>query len=368
MSPHPPGEDREILLLKLKTVEPLIKSLEEWLSQMELDLSKATALHPFDPAEQVLFLSRAEIRPGEFTPSHSLIVADLERAARSLGVEFSERWGRATNEFWGHLDRDKVRIYLSAGPEKVGPLFIEFLRTVAALIRIRLKPALLLRGEFLDRLNRPEPVKPAREQPRTAEPIGTVEAGNVFRRDGNDWSVRFRQSKLFALKANAGAFYVHHLLQRPGQEVPVGELAACWDRIQRPGSRPATGEVASNRSGDDGPVMDDIALRQVYEEWDGIGAELEDAEKNNDTHRATSLRAERQRLAQSANRAKKPDGRPVLVGEQHRRITDKVRKAIHRTIATISGKDDELGRHLESAVTTGAVCEYAPQCPTPWDL
>jgi hypothetical protein len=152
MSPHPPGEDREILLLKLKTVEPLIQFLEELLSWLELDVLKAAALHPFDPAAQALFLSRAEIRPGEFTPSHSLIDDDLERAARSLGSEFSVKKRRASEEFWDlHL---AVVVLNRPGydAETRGAFVIEFLRAAAAVIRVGLQPVLHLRAQLLDQL------------------------------------------------------------------------------------------------------------------------------------------------------------------------------------------------------------------------
>lgn len=146
MPHHPPTEDRDIVILKLKTVEPLIQFLEEQLSRVELDGLKATALHPFDPAAQAHFLSHAEIRPGEFVPSHSLIDADVGRAARSLGGEFFEKKEQASEKFWNLHLAVVVLNRQGAEPETSGAFVIEFLRATAALIRIGLKPALHLRA------------------------------------------------------------------------------------------------------------------------------------------------------------------------------------------------------------------------------
>lgn len=369
MSPRQPGEHHDILLLKLKTVEPLIKCREEKISQIELDLLKATALHPFDPAEQALFLSRAEIRPGEFTPSHSLIVADLEQAARCLGDEYAEEKKRASEEFWGRHLAVVALNRQGAGPEALGPFVVEFLRASAALIRVGLQPALHLRRQLLDRLERPEPVKLDGELTGQVESERTGKNINQFRLRGDDWTVRFMNGEVFPLEANAGAAYVHHLLQKPGRAVAAVELAACWDRVQMSERQsPAAGEVEGNRSGDDGDVLDNTGLRRVEERLIRLEAESEEAKKNSHAARVAELDDERQFLTRERAKAKRPGGRRVLLGDQNRKITDRVTKAIQRTILAIRKKDPALGRHLKMAIRTGAVCVYAPEFPTRWEL
>jgi hypothetical protein len=332
-------------------------------------LGTAAALHPFDPAEQVRFLSRAESRPGESTPSHSLIAADLEEAARGLGDEFAQRKERALKEFCERHLAVAALNRQGAGPEAMGPFVVEFLRAAASLIRIGLRPALHLRGQLLDRLSRPEPATPPGGLPGACDPGTTGEAANVFRRDGNDWSIRYLRSQMFALKVNAGSAYVHYLLERPGRAVSVAELAAYWDRTQMPDHcLPAAGEVEANRSGDDGPVLDDAALRQVDERLSRITAELAEARNNDDDARVAELKDEWQYLTRARSRATRPGGGPVLIGNQDRRLTDRVTKAITRTVGVITKKNAALGRHLGNSITTGAVCGYDPESPTRWEL
>ncbi len=369
MSTRQPGEHHDLLLLKLKTVEPLIKCQEEKLSQLELDVMKAMALHPFDPAEQALFLSRAEIRPGEFTPSHSLIVADLEQAARCLGDEYAEEKKRASEVFWGRHLAVAVLIRQEAGPEVSGAFMVEFLRASAALIRVGLQPALHLRGRLLDLLKHPEPVTPPGEVTGQGVPVRAGDNANVFRLDGKDWSVRYRHSKLLPVRFNAGSAYVHYLLERPRRTVPVAELAAYWDRIQMPDRHPTSArEAEANRSGNDGPVLDALTLREVGEEVDRIEDGLREAEANNDTALAAKLRGERQYLAQEVARARKPGGRLAAVADQQKRLTNRVTRAISRTIESMQEKCPTLGQHLGGAITTGAMCMYAPESPTHWEL
>lgn len=367
--PHPPGEDREILLLKLKTVEPFIKHLEEKLSRIEWDLEKATALHPFDPAEQVLFLSRAEIEPGEFTPSHSLIVTDLEEAARCLGGEFAEKKKQADKLFRDRQLAVRVLNRQGAGPEAVGPFAVEFFRAAASLIRVGLQPALHLRGQLLDQLKRPEPIDLPAEKSRQGDPGEVNETANLFRRQGGDWTVRFRNGRMFPLNLNNGSAYVHYLLERPGRAVPAEEVAAYWDSLHRSGRMTTAADgVEVNRSRDDGAALDKTTRQQCRDEWERINAELDEAEKNNDIGRIAKLKEERQQLAGSVTRATRPGGRPVLVGDQKEKITDRVRKAIRRTIQDVGKKDAALGRHLHKAIRAGVMCIYAPESQPHWEL
>lgn len=368
--PHQPrDEDRDIAILKLKAVESLIQCLEAMRSQLELDVLKAGALHPFDPSAQALFLSRAEIRPGEFVPSHSLIDADLELAARSLGDGFFEKKKRADEEFRDLSLAVGVLARQGAGPEASGPFVVEFLRAAAALIRIGLQPALHLRRRLLDRLERTEPVQCDGEPTGRGASGRTGKGTSLFRRKGGNWTVRFLSGEPFALKANAGAAYVHFLLSRPDQAVSAADLDAYWSSFHTAGRpAPAAGEIETDRSGHDGPVLDKLGLRNCREEYERIEDELADAERNHDLGRIAALKAERQQLAGHVSRATKPGGRPVLVGDQQEKVTDRVTQAIRRTIKVIQKEDAALSRHLKMAIRTGTVCRYTPESSTLWEL
>lgn len=361
MLPHPWSGERDVLLLKLKTLEPFVQCLEAKLNALEMDLLKARALHPDDPMAQTLFLSRREIRPGEGVPSHSLIDDDLERAAQSLGNDFVEKKKQVNDDFRGlalvcmELNRE------GADLERLGPLVIQFCQAAATLIRIELQPALHLRGQLFGQLELAALVPPA-----SGLGVPGSEAPNRFQRKSKNWNVQYGAAS-FTVRNGPGVTYIHHLLERPGRDIPVAELSAVWDRVNQTHNHPSGCEQESRRNCNDDPLLDEVARRECEEELDRIDAEMEEAEKNSDTVLLGNLRGARQQLAFEYAKAMKPGGKLVLLKDRHRKLTDRVTKAIHRIIETIREEAPALGAHLDLCISTGVNCKYTPRDSTPWE-
>jgi len=207
-------------------------------------------------------------------------------------------------------------------------------------------------------------------RPATAsEATPAEELRNCFHRVEGDWTVRYGSSRYFSLKfAISGATYLHHLLQRPGQETSVGDLAAAWSRHKaqrRRGEPIPAGGVG--RSSHDGEVIDATGRRQIWAELGQIAVELKEAEDGNDVGKVYSLQLKQYQLQEALQKATRTDGSPVLLADQLKQVTDRVTKAISRVITLIGKSNRDLGLHLEDCVVKGPTCRYSPAAPIAWE-
>jgi hypothetical protein len=148
-------EDRDVLLLKLKAVEPLIQCIEGELTELRRRLLVVEVLHPGDPGAQAQYLSQLPLRPVASAPAHSLIRDDLDAAARDLGEEFLRARDRATDEVMRLLDAQRSVPAGGASADLLGPTVMVSLRATVRLMGIGLRPALHLRARLLAELGLP---------------------------------------------------------------------------------------------------------------------------------------------------------------------------------------------------------------------
>ncbi len=190
-----------------------------------------------------------------------------------------------------------------------------------------------------------------------------VAGNNVFRHDGEIWTVRFAGRDLL-LRDGKGPRYLASLLAVPGRELHVLQLGRAAATVPRP---PAASEGLSIRKGDGAidAAPDEHARRAYRVRLDELRVELEEAEEFADTGRVERLRAELEQL----------------VGELARRFgtraprrgpAETARKAVTKVIRTQIGKLLELhpalGRHLSETVRMGMVCVYAPPIRVDWHV
>jgi hypothetical protein len=185
---------------------------------------------------------------------------------------------------------------------------------------------------------------------------------NVFRHDGDFWTVRYRNREL-RLKDGKGPRYLAILLAASGREFHVLQLA---------GGAPAAGVIAgvdglsvASPEGalDDGP--DARARREYRARLGDLQAELDEAERFFDSGRAERLRAEFDALVSELARH--------LGAHAHLRgPAEAARKAVTKVLRTQIGKlldlYPALGEHLRDAVRMGGRCVYAPRTPTSWEV
>lgn len=196
---------------------------------------------------------------------------------------------------------------------------------------------------------------------RLCEPQAVAE-DNVFRQDGEVWTVRYAGKDL-RLKDGKGPRYLAALLAAPGRELHVLQFVA-------PDAAPRaarTSEGLSVRAAIDGgeDAPDENARRAYRARLEDLRGEIDEAEEFADHGRAERLRAEMEHLM--AELATTFGRRTVRRGP-----AETARKAVTKVIRTQIGKLLELhpvlGRHLSETVRMGTVCVYAPADPVDWDV
>ena len=190
----------------------------------------------------------------------------------------------------------------------------------------------------------------------------------TFRREGDYWSVAW-QGNLVRLKDAKGFHYIAYLLANPGRNVLARELAAL-------GTAPGKGRASIDPNataatlGDAGAILDTKAREQYRQRIADLREELAEADRLNDTGRATRLRIELESLSDQLAAAVGLGGRVRKAASHSERARVMVTKAIKAAIAKIRASDAALGRHLATSIKTGNTCVYdpGPDRPTAWRL
>jgi len=175
----------------------------------------------------------------------------------------------------------------------------------------------------------------------------------VFQRSAHFWILRFDgATKHF--KDSAGMTYIARLLAEPFRDIPAVSLLAARADIDP--------RIASGSSGE---ILDDEARKTYKERYQGLQADLSEAENNNDTAQVEKLQTEMDQLTTELARA-------TGLGGHSREKTDaeKVRKsvsmAVTRDVSKIESEHKPLARHLTAFISMGRVFRYSPENPIDW--
>ena len=211
------------------------------------------------------------------------------------------------------------------------------------------------------------PVPPAR-----AEAAAEV-SRNLFRREGEYWTVRYEGS-VVRLKDAKGLRYLAQLLADPGREYHAIDLEAAGGQRARPapsgvrdGAGPGELRVRPDL-GDAGELLDAQAKAAYKARLDELEAELEEAEGFNDPGRAATAAAERDFLVDELARAVGLGGRDRRAASHAERARLNVTRAIRAAMANLARANPPLGRHLSATIRTGRYCSYTPdpRAPITW--
>jgi tetratricopeptide (TPR) repeat protein len=182
---------------------------------------------------------------------------------------------------------------------------------------------------------------------------------NVFRREGDYWSVTF-EGRTIRIRDRKGMRHLARLLAHPGGELHVLDLAATQ------GGDPLAGE----HSGGAGELLDASAKAAYRRRLLEIDDDLEEARAHHDLAREAQADAEREFLVRELSRAVGLGGRDRRAGAVSERARAGVTRAIRQAMAGIKEHDAELGAHLERTIHTGTYCSYLPdpRAPAGWEL
>jgi len=181
-----------------------------------------------------------------------------------------------------------------------------------------------------------------------------VNAINVFRREGDYWSVVF-EGRTVRVRDLKGMRYLALLLAHPGREFHVLDLVAA-----------ETGQETA--LGDAGEILDERAKTAYRRRLTEIEDDIEQARALGDDKREAQADAERDFLVRELAGAVGLGGRDRRAASASERARSAVTRAVRQGIARIAEHHPELGEHLDRAVRTGTYCAYVPDrgAPAAW--
>jgi hypothetical protein len=208
---------------------------------------------------------------------------------------------------------------------------------------------------------------------RAAEAAAAGFSGNVFRREGQYWTVCYEGS-VVRVKDAKGLRHLSRLLVDPGREFHVADLEAADSQAERPAPSGSLAGVAELHTrpdlGDAGELLDARAKAEYKARLDELQAELDEAERFNDPTRADRAQAERDFLVHELARAVGLGGRDRKAASHAERARLNVTRAIHAAMANLGRANPSLGQHLSATIRTGRYCSYTPdpRAPIRWEL
>ena len=190
--------------------------------------------------------------------------------------------------------------------------------------------------------------------------FGTASTPCSFVREGAIWSISHR-NRTFRIKDMKGLRYIAHLLAHPGEEFHVLDLITAIDGVANTGSRETNQNLRiTNDLGDAGEILDRRSKMEYRHRRDDLRAELDDAEAANDRGRTQRIRAELEMIDEQLASSMGLGGRDRKAADHSERARDRIRKSIHKSLASIRENDPSLGHHLTTCIRTGYLCSYYP--------
>jgi hypothetical protein len=192
---------------------------------------------------------------------------------------------------------------------------------------------------------------------------------NVFRREGEYWSVAF-QGQTIRLRDLKGLGYLARLLARPGRDFHVLELVADATGGAVDVGADAQAGLTISLGLDAGVLLDAQAKKAYRRRLAEIDQEGEQALAMGDQAQAERAQVERDFLVQELARAVGLGGRDRRAASMSERARASVTRAIRHAMAHIHEHHPALGAHLERTIRTGTCCAYLPdpQAPSAWKL
>jgi len=191
-----------------------------------------------------------------------------------------------------------------------------------------------------------------------------VASANVFRRDGEYWTISFSGST-FSLRDTKGLLYLARLLASPDHEIHSLDLVrgSRADAASSEGTRADLGaatELTSDPFAAADQVIDAEARDEYRQRLADLDSEISQAEDWNDPERAARLIEERDFLIRELAGAVGLGGTIRTTSSASERARISVSKAIWSSVDRITSHGPELGRHLSLSIHTGTFCSYTP--------
>jgi tetratricopeptide (TPR) repeat protein len=190
---------------------------------------------------------------------------------------------------------------------------------------------------------------------------------NVFRREGDYWSVIFDGSTV-RVRDLKGMRYLARLLADPDREYHVLDLVAAETGPGGHGKGGQVADLARSGLGDAGEILDERAKDAYRRRLAEIEDDLEQADALGDAERAAQADEERTFLVRELARAFGLGGRGRRAASASERARAAVTRAVRQAITRIGEHHPQFGEHLKRTIRTGTYCGYFPdpRAPAGW--
>jgi len=202
--------------------------------------------------------------------------------------------------------------------------------------------------------------KPARTEPETEK--------NIFRNDGDKWTVAFNHSEPCYLKNIKGMSYIARLLDKPNESISALNLAnPKSDTKLMIQGKVAENEMVSSDSGEPQEMIDEDALYSYQKRLTDIKSELADAEKKNDQAKQVQLNKEKEGIL---NQLKNTTFKRKIskFSNDKEKARTAVTNAINRALNNIKKHNQPLYQHLDNSILCGSGFTYTPDKEINWEL
>ena len=204
----------------------------------------------------------------------------------------------------------------------------------------------------------------AHHDPRDEQPVADF---NVFRREGDYWSVSF-EGHTVHMRDLKGMRYLARLLADPGREYHVLDLVAAETGSDAQGASSHAAGLPRSALGDAGESLDAHAKDAYRRRLAEIEDDIEQARAIGDAERAAQADAERDFLVRELARAFGLGGRDRRAASASERARAAVTRAVRQAMTRIAEHHPQLGQHLSRTIRTGTYCAYVPdpRAPAGW--
>ena len=216
--------------------------------------------------------------------------------------------------------------------------------------------------------SRPDRSRADNRRRGTVEPDGGAEEPpltdlNVFRREGDYWSVSF-EGRTVRVRDLKGIRYLARLLADPGRSSTCSTSSPPRAAGFRAESDRGAG-LSHTGPGDAGEMLDARAKDAYRRRLAEIEDDIEQARALDDTEREAQADAERDFLVRELSRAVGLGGRDRRAASTSERARVSVTRAVRQAMVRVGEHHPALGEHLDRTIRTGTYCAYVPDPGAP---
>jgi pimeloyl-ACP methyl ester carboxylesterase len=193
-----------------------------------------------------------------------------------------------------------------------------------------------------------------------------VEQTNLFRRDGEYWTVGYR-GLVVTLRDSKGLRDLGRLLAEPGREFHVLDLMAAGTGA-RSIPPPQAAEAGLMIEGRGEPVIDQAARVHYQRRITELEQELDQVPEGGGGGAGAAAREELDALISELTAAYGLAGRPRRAPDSVERARKAVSRRLSHAMSRIARAHPRLGRHLAASIRTGEFCSYQPERAIVWSV